>query len=377
MLALRTLSGYAHEMLVDGFGSWLPSHIAMRLREIQGFDHTESLENLVADGVLLLLDSPDFLEIFGMAEMMAKCQDLLFDRGSMSRFFIAVGQALYKTRQGSEFCSVEYGKNIALSITQPTSSRNSSCVHFGAPTDVDKKDRPFVFGQKHEPIHEQGFHIKVDSTHIAPQDMRSFEEREVQTDLDIQDEIRVIHSNSRVPEPGLQADLDIDEVHPSLHLVPMDLQSDSAVVLRPDEDDHCTYTVGCTMQGESFIHSNIHVPELGHQADLNIEVAHSSLHSVPMDLQSDSAVVLQPDEDDDGTYIVDCPMQGESFIHSNGDIPELGRHADLNVDDVDTSMHLVPINLRSDAAIVLQPDEDDQLTHKVGGSIQRQPLSRV
>ncbi|KAG1720987.1 uncharacterized protein EDB91DRAFT_1256743 [Suillus paluster] len=259
MLALRTLGRHARQMLVGGFGRWLPSHIAMRLREIQGFDHTESLDDLVTNGVLITARShAEFLEIYGMAEMMAKCQDLLVDRGSMARFFSVVGHALYTTCQGSE-CSVEYGQDFVFSIGQPehlhalTSSRNGSRVQCGAPTDVEKQDHPSDSGPKDEPQHGLAVDIKVDLTHVAPQDMRSFEEREVQTDLDIRDEPRVIHSNSHAPEPGRQADMIVDNLRPSMHQIPIDLQSNSALVRRPDEHDHRTYAV-CSPIRRRVIH---------------------------------------------------------------------------------------------------------------------------
>ncbi|KAG2108242.1 uncharacterized protein F5147DRAFT_773823 [Suillus discolor] len=95
-MALSTLGGYAHQILVGGFGRWLPSHIAMHFREIQAIDYNELLENLVANGLLVTAqNTEEFLEIFAMAEMMVICQQLSVDRGSMARFFTAAGRALY------------------------------------------------------------------------------------------------------------------------------------------------------------------------------------------------------------------------------------------------------------------------------------------
>ncbi|KAG2090478.1 uncharacterized protein F5147DRAFT_780286 [Suillus discolor] len=115
-IALQTLSGRAREVLVGGFGKWLPSHIAMQLREIQGLNHTESWENLMENGLLIMARSYDeSLEIFGMVEMMIKCQDLWVDRGGMAWFFTTAGQALYTSRHGAE-CTVEYGQEFPFSI---------------------------------------------------------------------------------------------------------------------------------------------------------------------------------------------------------------------------------------------------------------------
>ncbi|KAG2057312.1 hypothetical protein BDR06DRAFT_1005324 [Suillus hirtellus] len=79
-MALSTLGGHARQVLIGGFGRWLPSHIVMQFREIQGLDYSEPLESLVANGLLVTAKSQDeFLEIFAMGEMMATCQDLSVD----------------------------------------------------------------------------------------------------------------------------------------------------------------------------------------------------------------------------------------------------------------------------------------------------------
>ncbi|KAG2108263.1 uncharacterized protein F5147DRAFT_773847 [Suillus discolor] len=95
-ISLNNLGDDAQEILVGCLGKWLPSHVAMRFREIQGLDHDEPLENLVSNGILLTARSTDeFLEIFGMAEMIATCQELLVECGAMARFFTVAGHALY------------------------------------------------------------------------------------------------------------------------------------------------------------------------------------------------------------------------------------------------------------------------------------------
>ncbi|KAG2045543.1 hypothetical protein BDR06DRAFT_1015540 [Suillus hirtellus] len=113
-MSLSTLGDDAREILIGGFGKWLPSHVAMRFREIQGLNHDEPLENLVSNGLLLTAQNTDeFLEIFGMAEMMATCQELLVDRGAMARFFTVAGHALYTSCKGKD-CVVEYGQTLGI-----------------------------------------------------------------------------------------------------------------------------------------------------------------------------------------------------------------------------------------------------------------------
>ncbi|KAG1816610.1 hypothetical protein EV424DRAFT_1348130 [Suillus variegatus] len=189
IIALQTLSGCARQLLVDGFGKWLPSHIAMRFREIQGLDHNESLENLVENGLLITARSYDeFLEIFGMAEMMMKCQDLLVDRGGMARFFTAAGHALHTSRQGKE-CLVEYGQDFPLPITTQeqfetlTSGESGSYVYCGIRRrDTDVHQIPSYSGPRKCPTLRQNTPTNSGHTHVCSEDMRSFADCEVQTD---------------------------------------------------------------------------------------------------------------------------------------------------------------------------------------------------
>ncbi|KAG1847425.1 hypothetical protein F4604DRAFT_1935936 [Suillus subluteus] len=107
-ISLSTLGENAREIIVGGFGRWLSSHVAMRFREIQGLDDNEPLEDFVANGLLIRARSTDeFLELFGMAEMMNRCQELFVDRGAMARFFTTAGKALYISKEGRD-CVVQY-----------------------------------------------------------------------------------------------------------------------------------------------------------------------------------------------------------------------------------------------------------------------------
>ncbi|KAG2046008.1 hypothetical protein BDR06DRAFT_977797 [Suillus hirtellus] len=252
-------------ILVGGFGRWLPSHIAMRFREIQGLDHNETLENLVENGLLITARShEEFCEIFGMVEMMAKCQELSVDRGGMARFFTAVGHGLYTSNQGSK-CSVEYGQHFPLSIAYMRSfvecevqtedfdvlmkvdahdNSRGIQIHDDYPhitlddgrsfvecevqrenydvlMKVDAEDHPPYTGLRHE------VDIQIcDHPHISLENVRSFVECEVQTDLDTQGGLPTIHSNYD-SEPEYQADLH---------------QFDSVVIPQQDDEFKLTYT---------------------------------------------------------------------------------------------------------------------------------------
>ncbi|KAG1736623.1 uncharacterized protein EDB91DRAFT_1083293 [Suillus paluster] len=62
------------------------------------------LEDFIANGLLVTARSTDkFLELFGMAEMMNRCQELLVDCGAMARFFTTAGKALYISQKGRDF----------------------------------------------------------------------------------------------------------------------------------------------------------------------------------------------------------------------------------------------------------------------------------
>jgi hypothetical protein len=85
----------------------------MRFREIQGLDYTDSLDTLFNDGLLVSTSTHnEFLEIFGMTEMIATCRKILDDRGAMSQFYTTVGRAIYERREGM-ICKVAYGMDIA------------------------------------------------------------------------------------------------------------------------------------------------------------------------------------------------------------------------------------------------------------------------
>lgn len=301
----------------------------MRLREIQGLDHTESLEDLVANGLLITARTDEeFLEMFGMVEMIAKCQELSVDRGSIARFFVSVGHALYVNRQGSE-CSVQYGQNIQFPIAKqehlptPTVSAVGSCVSV---TDADKNDNPDDPGPSHEPQHKRPVELTVHATTIAPQVICTFEEREVQTDLDCDVQLPVICSNCHVPQLERDAALYIDYVHLAMPPVSVGLQSDSDIVHRPSKDSNCTYTVGRPSQGEPFIDSSSHVSELGSLGDMDIDDGRPPTHIVPMDLHSDSDAVLWSADDTHHTYTVSSPMPGESRITCSSQCPDSNRH---------------------------------------------------
>ncbi|KAG1844919.1 hypothetical protein C8R48DRAFT_780143 [Suillus tomentosus] len=198
-LSVSTLGSSARQIIVGGFGKWLPSHVAMRFREIQGLDDNDPLDNLVANGLLVTAkSSEEYLEIFGMAEMMATCQELSADRGAMSRFFTAAGRALYVSRTGKE-CVVEYGQTV-----QSMDELSSSAI--------DTRAFPKVtIGVQCDSIAE----CKVQ---LPPS--RAMLDREIQTDLVTKDtdgvEEPVFKSNSLQPEEYLQEEcLDYDQYIPS------------------------------------------------------------------------------------------------------------------------------------------------------------------
>ena len=343
MLALRTLSRQAREVIIDGFGRWLPSHIAMRFREIQGFNHSDPLDDLISNGLLITARSnEEFLEVFGMAEMMVKCQELLVDRGSMARFFIAVGHALYTTRHDAQ-CLVEYGHDIAISFgpQEPHKTLSLTLSRHGEPTVMDQTHNPSDPELKHKPT-------------------RSFEEREVQTDLETRDELRVVHSDSHVPELGLHAALYIKDGHPAMQQVSIDDQSDSDRVLQADQDRHCTYTVGCQIEGPSLSYYSSHVPDARHQADIIIVDGQplGNMVPVPIDLQSDYDVVPLPDDDGLCTSTVGSSIQGESLIHSRGHITEAAGIVDFTIHDCYPSSEGFPMDLESDSEVVVRSNED-------------------
>ncbi|KAG1789582.1 uncharacterized protein HD556DRAFT_1311176 [Suillus plorans] len=184
-LALSTLGSDAHKIIVGGFGKWLPSHVAMRFREIQGLDHNDPLDNLVANGLLLTAKHlEEYLEIFGMAEMMATCQELSADRGAMSRFFTAAGRAIYISRTGKE-CVVEYGQTVPSTneLIIAMDSRACTAVAVGVQCDF----------------------IAECKVQLPPS--RVMMDREMQTDIIIDDKLNMDASNHGINEPAFQPDL--------------------------------------------------------------------------------------------------------------------------------------------------------------------------
>ncbi|KAG1840039.1 hypothetical protein F4604DRAFT_1940315 [Suillus subluteus] len=140
-ISLSTLGENAREIIVGGFGRWLSSHVAMRFREIQGLDDNEPLEDFVANGLLIRARSTDeFLELFGMAEMMNRCQELFVDRGAMARFFTTAGKALYISKEGRD-CVVqydeEYGADAAVLQDITPRVRQATDIHSQDDRDVD------------------------------------------------------------------------------------------------------------------------------------------------------------------------------------------------------------------------------------------------
>ncbi|KAG2352386.1 hypothetical protein BDR07DRAFT_1498424 [Suillus spraguei] len=157
--SLATLGDCLRKTLIDSFGVWLTSHIAMRFREIQGLHDDDPLDNIFSDGSLLTTwNSDEFLEIFGMVEMMNMCDELYVKRSAMTRFFTAVGRTLYQSQSG-KLCNVEYGQTLCSSHTTEKSrtfkihrdidtnlinTKETSEV-FAIPMDIDTKENPKAF----------------------------------------------------------------------------------------------------------------------------------------------------------------------------------------------------------------------------------------
>lgn len=273
----------------------------MRFREIQGLDHNESLENLVENGLLITARSYDeFLEIFGMAEMMMKCQDLLVDRGGMARFFTAAGHALHTSRQGKE-CLVEYGQDFPLPITTQeqfetlTSGESGSYVYCGIRRrDTDVHQIPSYSGPRKCPTLRQNTPTNSGHTHVCSEDMGSFAdcevqtddvclfmevhapyslcdasqqdngdthmyhnyehqppkdvplytECEVQTDLDIEYETQMINPVHLASDSNLQSHLDVQSLSPFMDFGAIELESNNVLELHHGEQSNVTHAVG-------------------------------------------------------------------------------------------------------------------------------------
>lgn len=111
--SISALGTPARAYIVGGLGKWLSSHIAMRFREIQGLAHDDPLDGLVLQANLISArNTEEFLELFGMAELMFRCQNLPVCRGKMARFFRIAGHALYVSRE-EVTCIVQYGRVLA------------------------------------------------------------------------------------------------------------------------------------------------------------------------------------------------------------------------------------------------------------------------
>ncbi|KAG1784506.1 uncharacterized protein HD556DRAFT_1451705 [Suillus plorans] len=187
-ISLRTLGSNAREVLIGGFGKWLPSHVAMRFREIQGLDHDDPLDKLVDSGLLVTARNVDeYLEIFGMVEMMATCKELLVDRAAMAQFFITAGRALYKSHSGKE-CVVEYGNDLGPinPIETLEISRINGKAHIedcGDSQNVHMDSLPPIVvtvGVQCEPI--------IECTLSLPS-IRSLLDHGVQTDIEVQEDL--------------------------------------------------------------------------------------------------------------------------------------------------------------------------------------------
>ncbi|KAG1718052.1 uncharacterized protein EDB91DRAFT_1090353 [Suillus paluster] len=198
-IALKALGGSGRQLLIRGFGRWLPSHIAMRMREIQGLDHNDSLENLLENGLLMTARTKEeFFEVFGMVEMMTKCQSISIDRGEMAKFFSGVGHYLYMSRQGSE-CSLEYGLDIGLSIEHQShldlSKISRPSIHSlglisdsGAPMNVDTQEQSRTVTS---PLLQRGSALPVPEEYtslVYGSVNRALAHIGVQTDFDIHDQ---------------------------------------------------------------------------------------------------------------------------------------------------------------------------------------------
>ncbi|KAG2063552.1 hypothetical protein BDR04DRAFT_1163562 [Suillus decipiens] len=152
--SLATLGDCPRKTLIHSFGVWLISHIAMRFREIQGLHDNDPLDEIFSNGSLLTArNSDEFLEIFGMTEMMNVCDELGVDRSAMTRFFTAVGRTLYESQSG-KLCIVEYGQRLLSSHTMENSRKfriprdvnlidtKETSKAFAIPTDIDTKENP-------------------------------------------------------------------------------------------------------------------------------------------------------------------------------------------------------------------------------------------
>lgn len=237
--SITALGTHARTYIVAGLGRWLSSHIAMRFREIQGLAHDDPLDDLVLRGYLIAAKNTDeFLELFGMAELMFKCQDLLVCRSKMSQFFRVVGRALYVSREDIS-CVVEYGRDHASVQEQvirftshshicdqiadylSNQDANSNCeiraaLSIGVQCDPDVECTVQLLRSRSMSDHEvqtdldiqdpmAGYDTKVVSLVNVP-GSRSMINHEVQTDIVVQDSVAFDNLNTGIYEPLAESD---------------------------------------------------------------------------------------------------------------------------------------------------------------------------
>ncbi|KAG1758633.1 hypothetical protein EV702DRAFT_1053790, partial [Suillus placidus] len=304
-IALSALGGYARQLIIGGFGGWLPSHIAMRLREIQGLDHTESLEAFMENGLLVTARSKEeFFEIFGMVEMMVKCQDLLIDRGQMATFFSAVGQHLYISRQGSE-CSLEYGQDIGLSIEHQPQLDLSITIPPG--------------------VHSRG---DISNSRV-PMDVHMHKHPTTVTSPDVQ-------CGSALSQPGDHTSLGsvLEMFHRDEAIVFTDFTTlndpDTSGIYTPDGDQH-TNVAMLYWEGEPEIpvmaDTDIELMNYTQQAQALDDVSTGSTHAfdTPADRPCDPMGLLQPSGDMEFTGFNDLEYAQDAVIdtHDGGSIVDL------------------------------------------------------
>ncbi|KAG2045545.1 hypothetical protein BDR06DRAFT_1015538 [Suillus hirtellus] len=280
-MSLSTLGDDAREILIGGFGKWLPSHVAMRFREIQGLNHDEPLENLVSNGLLLTAQNTDeFLEIFGMAEMMATCQELLVDRGAMARFFTVAGHALYTSCKGKD-CVVEYGQTLGIRkqiadavrrdidthpatrimvavgiqyeniVEIPSLPRSHAMPDHGGPTDICPQDHLTISNSSdieqvtmndpsniYDSRSSAPAHIMCDNPNLPYTEESPHEDYMVDYDFELTPEVDAHHSGdeSRIPtlliEPSRTPETCVSHISSDTHV------SSLICVTNPSENDH-------------------------------------------------------------------------------------------------------------------------------------------
>lgn len=198
----------------------------MRFREIQGLKYDDPLDKLVSNGFLVTArDSEEYFEIFGMTEMLLKCQELSVDRGAMARFFIAAGRELYKSREGSD-CVVEYDHSIDLiehratpyvsriAIQDPMANvveydqaiNSLDSTEHGATPDASRIN---VQGRMANYGATMDIGVQVDSHADCTMQLpcgRTMSDTEVQTDMLVQDDVAMDYSQPQHSETAVESD---------------------------------------------------------------------------------------------------------------------------------------------------------------------------